>query len=507
MVGMPKETVFNSPQSEIRESTIKDLTEKVSKRNYGKYLVRLKMVKLRGFLDTSVSFDFPVTALVGPNGGGKTTILGAAATAYDSVKPRQFFSKSGKFDESMLNWKVEYELIDRASNKTDSFRRTATFSSRKWSRDAEKRDVAVFGVARTVPANERRELQKCAAGSFTVAPDRVDALQASVITAVGRILGRDVSKYTHMRVDEGGRVSLLAALDDQGMAYSEFHFGAGESSIIRMVMKIESLSDNSLILVEEIENGLHPVATVRMVEYLIEVAHRKSAQAIFTTHSNDALRPLPPQAIWAAVGGRVYQGKLDISALRAISGQIEAQLAVFCEDSFAASWLRAAIRTQLQIAQEGIEIHSMFGDGTAVKINKNHNQDPSAKCKSVCYIDGDSLQTESLVDLVMRLPGKSPEAYIFDTIVAAAPTHGGLLAVRLLQPFASADSIIAKLKEIRLTNHDPHVLFSQVGGALGFIPESTVREAFLATWAEAFPDEASAILKPIESLLPMIKTS
>src|ERR1035438_3177011 len=73
-----------------------------------------------------------------------------------------------------------------------------------------------------------------------------------------------------------------------------FTLGLVKSSVIRMVMKIESLSDNSLILVEEIENGLHPVATARMVEYLIDVAQRKSAQAMFTTHSNDALAPLPP---------------------------------------------------------------------------------------------------------------------------------------------------------------------------------------------------------------------
>ena len=96
-------------RSEIRESEIKDLLEKVAKRKYGKYLVRVRMQKLRGFEDTSVAFDFPVTAVVGPNGGGKTTILGAAAIAYDTVPPRQFFAKTGKFDESMLNWRLEHE--------------------------------------------------------------------------------------------------------------------------------------------------------------------------------------------------------------------------------------------------------------------------------------------------------------------------------------------------------------------------------------------------------------
>lgn len=491
-------------KSSVRDSTIKNLLDKVSKRNYGKYLVRARMIRLRGFDDRSVSFDFPVTALVGPNGGGKTTVLGAAAIAYEPVPPRQFFAKSGKFDESMLNWRVEYELIDRDVNKNDPFRRTASFSSMKWSRGAEKRDVAVFGVARTVPASERKELQRCATNTFAVDPGRVDTIQGAVIKAVGRILGKDISRYSHIRVDNAGKVSLLTGVTDDGAAYSEFHFGAGESSVIRMVMKIESLGDNSLILIEEIENGLHPLATARMVEYLIEVAERKSAQAIFTTHSNDALRPLPPEAIWASVGGHVYQGKLDVAALRAIAGQIDARLAIFCEDTFAAAWIRAVLRSEQGIAVEGVEVHDMLGDGTAVKVNRNHNLDPSSKFPSACLIDGDSRQKDAPLERVYRLPGGLPEAYIFDSVLEKAATVGGVLSVRLLQPHARADKVIEKLKAKRMTNHDPHVLFSEIGSELGLLPESTVRDAFLTTWAETYPDECKKILDPLRQSLPQI---
>jgi predicted ATPase len=497
----------SSFRSQIRDGVITDLLEKVGKQKYGKYLTRIRMIKLRGFDDRSVRFDFPVTALVGPNGGGKTTVLGAAAIAYEGVPPRQFFAKSGKFDESMLNWRVEYDLIDRAVNRTDSFRRTASFSSMKWSRGSEKRDVAVFGVARTVPASERKELQRCATNTFVVDPGRVDSIQESVVTAVGLILGKDISKYTHIRVDASGKVSLLTGSTEQGTVYSEFHFGAGESSIIRMVMKIESLGDNSLILVEEIENGLHPVATVRMVEYLIDVADRKSAQAIFTTHSNDALKPLPPQAIWAAAGGHVYQGKLDIAALRAIAGQIEARLAIFCEDAFASAWLRAMLRGRASVALDGVEIHAMHGDGTAVKINQNHNQDPTARFPSTCYIDGDSQQKEDPKHKVFRLPGKAPEAHIFDSVLEKAASMAGVLSVRLLQPHSSADSVVTKLRSMRLTNRDPHVLFAEIGQELGLLPESTVRDAFLTTWVEAYPDEAAKALEPIEQLLPQVPSS
>lgn len=495
--------MVSSFKSQIRTSVINELLEKVQKRNYGNYLLKIRIEKIRSFSNSSISFDFPVTALVGPNGGGKTTILGAAAIAYSSIKPRQFFSKSGKFDSSMANWRMSHELIDKKLNKTDSILRSASFYNQKWSRDAVAREVVVFGVSRTVPANERRELQRCASSSFDVDSSKIDAIKTPVYEAVAKILGKDISKYTHIRVDSKGRVSLLTGRTEDGTQYSEFHFGAGESSIIRMVMKIESLKDNCLILIEEIENGLHPVATIRMVEYLIDVASRKSAQAIFTTHSNDALRPLPSHAIWASFNGKIFQGKLDITALRTITGQIDAKLAIFCEDKFAAKWIRAILRTVPGIAMDGIEVHAMNGDGTAVKVHQHHNLDPTAKFPSVCFIDGDSHQSASDETQTFRLPGQSPESYIFDMILEKMNTAaGGILSVRLLQPYSKSDEIIELLQEIRTTNRDPHVIYSQVGERLGLIPESTVNEAFVTTWAESYPEVVGQILKPILNKIP-----
>jgi predicted ATPase len=302
-------------QSEIRLSVINELLEKVSNQNYGKYLVKISLVKARAFNDKSISFDFPVTAIVGPNGGGKSTVLGAAACAYKTVQPSMYFSKSGKFDENMLNWKFNYELIDRAIKRDDTVRRTVSFTSFKWSRDALDREVKIFGVSRTVPATERKEMRRCVSGSFAVTTDKISKIDSKVADQVAKILDKDVSDFSFVKVDELGRVTLLTGTTNEGKGYSEFHFGAGESSIIRMALILESVPENSLILIEEIENGLHPVATVRMVEYLIELAHRRKIQAIFTTHSNDALKPLPDKGIWAAVNGQLFQGKLDVNSL------------------------------------------------------------------------------------------------------------------------------------------------------------------------------------------------
>jgi hypothetical protein len=396
---------------------------------------------------------------------------------------------------------MEYDLIDRAVNRNDSFRRTAAFHASKWSRGSVERGIITLGVSRTVPASERKEMQRCATGAFVVDAALVDAMQVPVAHAVEKILGKDISGYSHIRVDPAGRVSLLTGQTDDGIGYSEFHFGAGESSIIRMVMQIEAAAENSLVLIEEIENGLHPVATIRVVEYLIDAAERKSIQAIFTTHSNDALLPLPPEAIWASINGGVFQGKLDVRSLRAITGQIEAGLAVFCEDAFAAAWIQAMLRTKPEIATDAVEVHSMAGDGTAVKLNRAHNQSPASRFPSVCIIDGDSSQGTSDADRVYRLPGAMPEAYVFDRCMEAV-VESARLAVRLLQPFDQAAAVMRTLGEVRMANRDAHLLFSQVAERLGMMPVEVVQEAFFATWIAAYPDERDLLLNQFRDLWP-----
>lgn len=118
-------------KSEIRDADLEALAAKAASGNYGKYLKRIVLKKVRGFTDRDVSLDLPVTALVGPNGGGKTTILGAAGLLYKSVAPSRFFAKSGNYDANMLDWAIEYDLWDRDLNPRIPIQRTASFRKQK----------------------------------------------------------------------------------------------------------------------------------------------------------------------------------------------------------------------------------------------------------------------------------------------------------------------------------------------------------------------------------------
>jgi hypothetical protein len=226
---------------------------------------------------------------------------------------------------------IAYRSRGEVVNPTQSVQRSARFKNAKWARDdLSDRPVLYFGIERTVPAGERREFKKYASANYEFTGAKTN-LQQTIQDQVARILGKDVSRFQRANV-AADRDFYIGG--DGSLTYSEFHFGAGESSVIRMVGSVEAAPENALVLIEEIENGLHPIAVQRMVEYLMDVAARRSIQSIFTTHSESALVPLPEEAIWSSIDGKTRQGWISIEALRAITGRVDETVAAFVEDAF-----------------------------------------------------------------------------------------------------------------------------------------------------------------------------
>ncbi|HMF33962.1 MAG TPA: AAA family ATPase, partial [Candidatus Lokiarchaeia archaeon] len=286
--------------------------------------------------------------------------------------------------------------------------------------------------------------------------------------------------------------------------YSEFNFGSGEASIIRLVTNIEELPNSSLVLIDEIENGLHPLAVKRLVEYLIVVAKRKDIQTIFTTHSDYALAPLPSEAIWSCIDGTIRQGKLTIDVLRAVSGRIDKRLAIFVEDEFAKAWIESILREKIPDHLEEIGVYPVGGDGNAVKIQEGHTLNPSIHFHSLCFIDGDSQQHDDEEKRIYRLPGlQSPELYIFNSVLEHLSENIAIFTAACQRPLDKQDQIAKSIEEISRTNRDPHLIYSQVGLKLGFVPEATIRGAFLIVWVQDHPTEIQSLIDPILETLDL----
>lgn len=271
--------------------------------------------------------------------------------------------------------------------------------------------------------------------------------------------------------------------------------------MLRIIADIESLSDYSLVLIDELENGLHPIAVRRLVEYLISVAERKRLQVVFTTHSDYALEPLPGEAIWACLDGGLQQGKLSVEANRAITGKIDKRLAIFVEDNFVTHWLGAIIRECAFERVEQVGLYPVDGDGNAVKAQIGHRAKPSVDFRSVCYLDGDSMQREDANQGIFRMPGAMPESTVFNSVLQNLDSNIALLTIACQRPLGSQDQVRKAIISVSQTSRDPHLLFAQVGMSLGFVPEEIVRGAFLAVWIQENEKLARDIYAPIADIL------
>ncbi|MBU1983020.1 ATP-binding protein, partial [bacterium] len=262
-----------------------------------------------------------------------------------------------------------------------------------------------------------------------------------------------------------------------------------------------------LVLIEEIENGLHPLATVRMVDYLIDFARRKKSQVIFTTHSNDALEPLPPEAIWVAIDNNILQGKPDIRALKAIQGYAESPGIIFVEDDFAHAWVSGILRYSTDAILRALDVYAMKGDSLAVEANKHHNRDPSITARSICLLDGDSQQSDDPDSGVLRLPGACPERYVFDSVMEKVPDNVELFCLALQQNAEGAEQIIEECRRVARTNTDHHILFAQVGEEIGGLSQESTQDAFIGLWCKFYPDETAAMLQQIRTALSALPIS
>jgi predicted ATPase len=470
-------------KSYIRDSEIRDLSDRVRKKKYSQYLTAISVENLRVFINTEITFDFPITAIIGSNGSGKTTLMTACTCAYKSVKPSDFFAKSS-LDTSLQGAKIRFTLLDRNINK-DEIKNSISHQKSRWNREATyERAVKYFGIKRTLPPTEQKELTALRSTNIQ-STGQID-LNQSEIDTIQRILGFE-SKYKYYTFNEK---NLFVATNGQNKTYSEFHFGAGESSIARLVYEMEHLPDNALVLIEEIENGLHPSAVVRLVEYLFDVCNRKKHQVIFTTHSNYAIEALPNDAVWHCHNGTVNQGKVNIEALRVLLGDVEHQLVIFTEDKFAEIFVTTVLRQSgLTDLLNLIEIHYVGGKNEVMRFVDSQNANPSTKkVPAVGILDGDVLDSEieksKFKDFYAKLPGEMPEREVWNYLIIKLEESIAKITLKLGFNNTQQEFVKNKIIETNREVNDAHLLYTVLGEKLGFLAESVVVNAFITTYVD-----------------------
>ncbi|MDP2848217.1 MAG: AAA family ATPase [Humidesulfovibrio sp.] len=330
--------------------------------------IKLAVGGLRGLNCLDVGFEYPIAAFSGRNGAGKSTVLALACCAYHNRKGGYKLRKRTlpyyTFSDFFIQRREElqpqgvgivYRIAHDGWKKTEerpdgvgigSQVRKKNFGG-KWNDYDQrvKRSVAFLGIERIVPHSERSQ-SRSYVRSFRDAS--IKGWEVSVKEIVGCILNKN---YDELKYLEYSKYSLPVVRCGD-LVYSGFNMGAGENALFEIFAAIYSCGYGGLIVVDEIELGLHVEAQRKFVEKLKDACLMNSVQVICTTHSKDILDCLPLDARFyiEAVCGKtkVTHGISSSFAFSKMSGLNAREIDILVEDDVAEALLLAALPASIR---------------------------------------------------------------------------------------------------------------------------------------------------------------
>lgn len=387
--------------------------------NFGPILNSVAIDGFRG-VQAEVNFEYPVTALSGFNGSGKSTIGQLLLCGYKKLTTEagtKRFYVANFFPVSILdpqpfsgNASITYRYQTDKPGVTQDL--TVARASKEWSgyKRQPERHTEYIGFTVYIPKVERRDISIYSAQSIQLS-NRTDIENVSM--HVSRILGFSYEEVYFQGVTANKREGELSVAKRYGALYSENNMGFGEGRVVYCVRLLETIPVQSLVVLEEPETSLHESAQYEFAKYLIDVSNRRGHQIVFSTHSSSMMNALPPAGrkllIRTAEGVRIFDRVSSSRIKTALSAGENGHVVICVEDLFAQSLLREILRRHDISLLSSVSVIP-FGDAKAVVSAKDVLEKSGAKAIAVRDAD----QSENVAKKILKLPGSlPPEKEIF----------------------------------------------------------------------------------------------
>ncbi len=334
------------------------------------FLAEIHLEGIRGIDDVRIKFDYPVSVIAGGNASGKSTVLFAAACAYKvpgaGVKdfvPSTLFPdyrpKVGAREDPKHEIVIEFDYSTPDGRRSMRWRRAKgwnrSFLGRKNATQPE-RPVYLRTLSNLSNPSEVRGVLSMS--RLRSAP-RETPLTASQIEFAQQMLPFRYAEVVNL---SSGTKNLLFAALERGAEYSELHMAAGERAMLRLSREIAQL-DGALVLIDEVEAGLHPWVQQLLMLQLQQLALRNDLQVIVTTHSPVVLDAVPSHGrIFLerdATGDVMVRPPYRDVVQNALYGRSADALNLLCEDSTAEGILQGVFDVLLpreRIRRESVRV-------------------------------------------------------------------------------------------------------------------------------------------------------
>lgn len=269
-------------------------------------LKELHIHSLKGITDFSLEFNQEkrVTAIIGMNGSGKSTIIHALAcsfkpkgkqTSKDYNRLSDFFTPNKHTDWDDASFTLDFTFDERNPNKEpqvtnkshkERFYKKQGAKQSRWLPiygRRHERESAYIGLQDLSTLNENKNATRYKEfDTVELAHEAADQIKQDMIY----ILGRNYAALNSHTSKKGGKVHTMFGLEHNDVAYSEHSMGAGEKRILSILYTLHNpvIAKGGLLLIDEVDVLLHGAAFKRLIEKIVQRANENKIEVIFSTH-------------------------------------------------------------------------------------------------------------------------------------------------------------------------------------------------------------------------------
>lgn len=397
----------------LNPNSNKDFLEKADlseEKCFPLFLRSLDIKAFRHIKNLKIDFLHPITILSGTNKIGKTSILGLIACSHFEFQMRNpssgkleryTWSKLMRFtkhDKQTEDW--EYFLDYKNGKQSEKKAAKRSKSTKKWSGVAKKesqikgRHVVFIDVDRIIPA------RSCSVMLFQ-----------HTQKGTPQSINGDVVAYFEYILEEKNDVKLVAEhLNKKSFAFGEtfssFNSASGEDVLLKIISDAVEAEKKSLILIDELELGLHPKIQRRLVDVLEDISKKDDKQFIITTHSPTLLSSFPQKSrIFVEKISRQLKPISGISVNAAFSkmdSEIYPLVNLFCEDDIAKKIILKAVSEINEIQHINLNrLINIIVSGSASQTFENFTVQKrifaqlKIKIGCACVLDGDKKEEKT----------------------------------------------------------------------------------------------------------------
>jgi len=426
---------------------------------YQRYIEHIRFPFFRNLeTDTKITFDFPITFLVGKNGGGKSSTLqslygcpkGYSLGDYwftTQLDPIKEFDKNrncfiyGFKDGNNINevikqrihrknnpdyWEtakpivtygmlnsIRFSPIDKNviyldfRSELSAFDKFFHFLESSSRIHKTKQDFLRFYSNKLKEAFDENKIISYYGRNRNKLKITLTQPETKIVSDILRKEFETIELIEHNLFKDWG---TSIRLKQKNIHYSEAFAGSGETAIVILVHKIFNAPNESLILLDEPETSLHSGAQKRLMSFLLEQCIKKKHQVVISTHSPFLIENMPDESI-KVFSTLTSNGKFIINnnrsykeAFHELEIENTNKKIILVEDKTAKILLDKVLEKLGKATQDIFEIKYL--PGGADDINQRLTTIMEISPDTYILFDGDQKKLTSPIDLSTILPNQ-----------------------------------------------------------------------------------------------------